>query len=60
MQNDDKLKNIKESLLAVMRGPHRWLLLVGTGVSVAMDAQLGMPVRVEAPVTQVLPPQIRT
>ena len=43
MQNDDKLKNIKESLLAVMRGPHRWLLLVGTGVSVAMDAELGMP-----------------
>jgi len=43
MQNDDKLKNIKESLLAVMRGPHRWLLLVGTGASVAMDAELGMP-----------------
>jgi hypothetical protein len=43
MQNDDKLKNIKESLLAVMRGPHRWLLVVGTGTSVAMDAELGMP-----------------
>ena len=43
MQNDDKLKNIKESLLAVMRGPHRWLLLVGTGASVEMDAKLGMP-----------------
>jgi NAD-dependent SIR2 family protein deacetylase len=43
MQNDDKLKNIKESLLAVMREPRRWLLLVGTGVSVAMDAELGMP-----------------
>ena len=43
MQNDDKLKNIKESLLAVMREPRRWLLLVGTGASVAMDAELGMP-----------------
>lgn len=26
-----------------MREPHRWLLLVGTGASVAMDAELGMP-----------------
>lgn len=43
MENDDKLKNIKESLLAVMREPRRWLLLVGTGTSVAMDAELGMP-----------------
>ena len=43
MKNDDKLKNIKESLLAVMREPRRWLLLVGTGASVAMDAELGMP-----------------
>ena len=43
MKNDDKLKAIKESLLAVMREPHRWLLLVGTGASVAMDAELGMP-----------------
>jgi NAD-dependent SIR2 family protein deacetylase len=43
MQNDDKLKNIKESLLAIMRESRRWLLLVGTGASVAMDAELGMP-----------------
>jgi hypothetical protein len=43
MKNDDKLKNIKESLLAVMRKSRRWLLLVGTGVSVAMDTELGMP-----------------
>ena len=43
MKNDDKLKKIKESLLAVMREPLRWLLLVGTGASVAMDAGLGMP-----------------
>jgi NAD-dependent SIR2 family protein deacetylase len=43
MKNDDKLKNIKESLLAVMRESRRWLLLVGTGVSVAMDTELGMP-----------------
>jgi len=43
MKTDDKLKNIKESLLAVMRESRRWLLLVGTGVSVAMDAELGMP-----------------
>ena len=43
MRNDDKLKNIKESLLTVMRAPRRWLLLVGTGVSVAMDTELGMP-----------------
>jgi len=42
MKNDDKLKNIKGSLLAVMREPRRWLLLVGTGASVAMDAELGM------------------
>ena len=42
MQNDDKLKNIKESLLAVMRKPRRWLLLVGTGPSVEMDTELGM------------------
>ena len=43
MKNDDKLKNIKGSLLAVMREPRRWLLLVGTGASVAMDVELGMP-----------------
>ena len=43
MQNDDKLKNIKESLLAVMRESRRWLLLIGTGASAAMDAELGMP-----------------
>ena len=43
MKSDDKLKNIKGSLLAVMREPRRWLLLVGTGASVAMDAELGMP-----------------
>jgi len=43
MQNDDKLKKIKEALLAVIREPRRWLLLVGTGASVAMDAELGMP-----------------
>ena len=43
MKNDDKLKNIKESLLAVMREPRRWLLFVGTGASVAMDTELGMP-----------------
>ncbi len=43
MKNEDKLKNIKESLLAVMREPRRWLLLVGTGSSVAMDSELGMP-----------------
>jgi len=43
MQNDDKLKKIKSALLAIMREPRRWLLLVGTGSSVAMDAELGMP-----------------
>jgi len=43
MKNDDTLKNIKESLLAVMREPRRWLLLVGTGASVAIDVELGMP-----------------
>ncbi len=43
MKNDDKLKTIKEALLTVMREPHRWLLLVGTGASIAMDAELGMP-----------------
>ncbi len=43
MKDDDKLKNIKESLLAVMREPHRWLLLVGTGASIAMEPKLGMP-----------------
>ncbi|MBU4316951.1 MAG: SIR2 family protein [Proteobacteria bacterium] len=43
MQNNDILKKIRESLLEVMREPRRWLLLVGTGASVAMDAQLGMP-----------------
>ncbi len=43
VQNDDKLKKIKEALLAVMREPRRWLLLVGTGASVALDAELGMP-----------------
>lgn len=43
MKIDDKLKKIKESLLAVMREPRRWLLIVGTGVSVAMDTDLGMP-----------------
>ncbi len=43
MKNDDKLKNIKESLLAVMRELRRWLLFVGTGALVAMDAKLGMP-----------------
>ncbi|HEC97857.1 MAG TPA: hypothetical protein ENI58_06845, partial [Nitrospirae bacterium] len=42
MNNDNKLKTIKESLLTVMREPRRWLLLVGTGASVAMDAELGM------------------
>ena len=43
MQKDEKLENIKESLLAVMREPHRWLLLVGTGLSVEMNTELGMP-----------------
>jgi hypothetical protein len=43
MQNDDKLKKIKEALLAVMREPRRWLLLVGTGASVEMESELGMP-----------------
>ena len=43
MQNDEKLRNIKESLLAVMRAPRRWLLLVGTGASVDLDEALGMP-----------------
>lgn len=43
MKNDDKLKKITEALLAIMREPRRWLLLVGTGASVAMDAELGMP-----------------
>ncbi len=43
MKDEDKLKKIKESLLAVMREPRRWLLLVGTGASVAMDSELGMP-----------------
>ena len=43
MKNDDKLKKIKEALLAVMREQRRWLLLVGTGASVEMDAELGMP-----------------
>jgi hypothetical protein len=42
MKNDNKLKDIKESLLAVMREPRRWLLLIGTGVSVAMNTELGM------------------
>ena len=42
MNNDDELKTIKESLLAVMREPRRWLLLIGTGASVAMNAELGM------------------
>ncbi|MCP4043979.1 MAG: hypothetical protein GY731_18805 [Gammaproteobacteria bacterium] len=43
MKDDDKLKAIKESLLAVMRESRRWLLLVGTGASVAMGDGLGMP-----------------
>lgn len=43
MKNDDKLKKIKAALLAVMREPRRWLLLVGTGTSIAVDAELGMP-----------------
>ena len=43
MKKGNKLKNIKESLLTVMREPRRWLLLVGTGLSVAMDTELGMP-----------------
>jgi len=43
MKNDAKLMNIKNSLLAVMREPRRWLLLVGTGASVAMSSELGMP-----------------
>ena len=43
MKKDEELESIKESLLAVMREPRRWLLLVGTGASVAMDAALGMP-----------------
>ncbi len=42
MKNNDKLKKIKEVLLAIMREPRRWLLLVGTGTSVEMDAELGM------------------
>ncbi len=43
MNNDDKLKKIKKSLLDIMRPQQRWLLLVGTGASVEMDADLGMP-----------------
>ena len=43
MRNDDKLKMIKEALLAIMREPYRWLLIVGTGTSVEMDTKLGMP-----------------
>jgi hypothetical protein len=43
MNKDNKLKMIKESLLAVMREKRRWFLLVGTGASVAMDTKLGMP-----------------
>ncbi|MCD4653412.1 SIR2 family protein [bacterium] len=43
LKNDERLKKIRESLLSVMREQHRWLLLVGTGPSVAMDSKLGMP-----------------
>jgi hypothetical protein len=43
MKSTNNLKKIKEALLAVMREPRRWLLLIGTGASVAMDAELGMP-----------------
>ncbi len=43
MKNDEKLRKIKESLLGVMREPRRWLLLIGTGTSVAMHPELGMP-----------------
>ncbi len=43
MKTDDKLRKIKEALLSVMREPRRWLLLVGTGTSVAMTSELGMP-----------------
>ncbi len=43
MKNDDKLQKIKEALLEIMREQRRWLLLIGTGASVAMDAELGMP-----------------
>lgn len=43
MKTDDKLRKIKEALLTVMREPRRWLLLVGTGTSVAMNSELGMP-----------------
>jgi len=42
MKDQSKLKIIKESLLAVMREQRRWLLLVGTGTSAAMDIELGM------------------
>ncbi len=54
MNNDDKLKTIKESLLAVMREQHRWLLLVGTGASVAMDTELGMPALKDQLLTSIL------
>jgi len=43
MKTTDQLKKIKEALLAIMREQRQWLLLVGTGTSIAMDAKLGMP-----------------
>ena len=55
MKNEAKLNNIKESLLAVMREPRRWLLFVGTGASVAMDPELGMPALAEH-LLAVIPP----
>jgi len=43
MKKNDQLKIIKEALLAIMREPRRWLLLIGTGASVDLDKELGMP-----------------
>ncbi len=42
MKNDDALKKIKKSLGTVME-PRRWLLLVGTGTSIDLEPDLGMP-----------------
>jgi hypothetical protein len=42
MKDNGKLKKIREALLTVMREQRRWLMLVGTGPSVAMDPELSM------------------
>jgi len=42
MDNSEQFKKIKKKLHALVSQPNRWLMLIGSGTSIAMDRSLGM------------------